>query len=237
MNYITTLSVLAATTATAALAAPALAAPVTFGQTSQDANTGAGDFGQAFVLNDDGSSSFNAPSYTLDSATFYRGSGVTSGTTLTDLFLDVYENTGADESATFGTGGAPTGVSYLGSSTNSVPYSTLADGAALDFTFSGISLDADTKYYLVFSRDGAAGSLVGTSTQQFQGTGGFTYVNIDDVDTAPLLVGNEAGDTGNAGSGANEHRFLTTVTAVPEPGGVAAAFACLSLLAARRRRC
>ena len=238
MTRLTTLTTLTAATAML-VTAPAFAAPVTFGQTSSDANTGTGDFGQAFVLNADGDSDFAAPAYTLDSATFFRGSDQGGSST---LYLDVYQNDGAGESATFSSSGAPADVSYLGSSTNFVNHDAASQGNALNFTFSGITLDPETKYYLVFSSDAGAGNLVGTSTRQFGANSGFNYVNIDDVDTAPLLGGNEAGDTGDSstpdsnGFVANEHQFTATVTAVPEPASAFAVVGGLALLAARRRR-
>ncbi len=210
------------------------AAPITFGQTNDDANSGSGDFGQAFVL--DADSGYTADAYTLDTATFFRGSIAGGSST---LYLDVYENDGADESATFTGGGAPSGVTYLGSSTNFVNHDTANQGDALDFTFAGISLDPGTKYYLVFSSDAIEGALVGTSTRQIgvdNNAAAFNYVNIDDVDTAPLFGGNEAGDTGPASGTANEHRFTATVTEVPEPGSMALLGLGGLLVAARRRR-
>ena len=210
------------------------AAPITFGQTNDDANTGSGDFGQAFVL--DADSGFTADSYTLNTATFFRGSDAGGSST---LFLDVYQNTGADESATFSGSGAPAGVTYLGSSINSVNHDTASQGDALDFAFADIVLDSETKYYFVFSTNGIAGALVGTSTRQLQvdnNAAAFNYVNIDDVDTAPLLAGNEAGDTGLSSGTANEHRFTATVTAVPEPSSMALLGLGGLLVAARRRK-
>ncbi|MEM8736906.1 MAG: PEP-CTERM sorting domain-containing protein [Planctomycetota bacterium] len=223
-------SLLSAALSIGAFTLPAAASPITFGQLNEDGSTGSGDFGQTFVLTaDDG---FTAPSFTLDAATFFRGSAAGGSDT---LFLDVYVNSGADESATFTASGAPAGVTYLGSSANSNNHDTAELGDALDYTFSGIEILPGTIYYLVFSSDAVEGNLVGTSTQQFQATTGFNYSNIDPLNTNPLLAGNEAGDIGLPSDGANEHRFTATVTAVPEPGSMALIALGGGLMLVRRR--
>lgn len=120
---------------------------------------------------------------------------------------------------------------YASDSSGLVPSSAIASFVALanGFTLSGVSLDANTHYWLVLSN--ADGATDWAWTEISGGTGGgYTgvWANSDD-----------AGTTWFSNSSETPLQFalsIASVSAVPEPAGWACLLAALPLLAVAKRR-
>ncbi|HOW71788.1 MAG TPA: hypothetical protein PKY77_14405 [Phycisphaerae bacterium] len=177
------------------------------------------------------------PFLTLDALTFTRPANDTTQTPIlgtgngqlssvaAPVFVDVY--TSRDGILSFS--------GYLGSSTTSVIFNDgvdpIAPGESFTFSFSGITLDKDAAYWLVFSEDGIEGEVSSFRSR----------VNTSGNDSTPgpgpgYLVGNIAQVEYSGAIKDWGVEFTATVTAVPEPISLAMlAFASTSLRIRRRR--
>lgn len=153
--------------------------------------------------------------YSLDSLDF-QSAGIVAG----DFYLDVYM--AADSSTSWG--GAPTGT-YLGSS-SAFSFAAADNGDPVSASFSGINLDVDKNFFLVFSDTSTAGSIV---------TAGIKTRNAD----PSYLVngGSSAAVEQINGDGGEFMTFDATFAIVPEPSTLALfGLAGLALVATRFRK-
>lgn len=171
------------------------------------------------------------PTFQLDSLTLIRpndtttpsiGMGVRQTTSAdTPVFVDVYSTY---DGTTLG--------GYLGSSSSGVAWNSTAADQPFTFTFVGIALQADQKYWFVFSEDNVDGEL--SNFRLKVSTAG------DDVTPGPgkgYLV-NDTLQVIKAPAGASDNwgvAYTVGFTTIPEPG-IAALLAAGGLLISLRKR-
>jgi len=198
-------------------------------------DSGGLNYGQAFLL-DSSLPEFDpgADMYTLDSLTLYKGVG---GGGAAAVWINVFETTGDTSGLDFDSN--TNGVTFVGASQASVGYAAATGsgnstpGDALNWNFSGITLDTDTDYFLVFSTTNTLGNYIGASVGVSGGGGDpESYLNITDANSDPLFGG-------APGTSGNDNLYSISVTVVPEPSSlllVGSAFM-LGVVCWKRRTC
>ena len=215
------------TTALLAVAMCGMAHAAIISQSNNNTTSGGANYGQRFELN-----STLITEQTLQSISFNKGPNGGGSST---LYLDIY----AIGTATIGSidfsSNSTTGLNYLGSSDNSINYSSATNGSELTWTFSSITLPQDVALFAVFSSDGVDGNYVGTSVQNANSG---SYTNISNAISDPLYGGDA-----EANNGDNFYEISVIPepsSVIPEPSSLAlltiAGLLIDGLLIARRRR-
>ena len=159
--------------------------------------------------------------YTLNSFNFNAGGA--GGT----YWLNVYQAGSSAEASGFDfSSNDTTGLTFLGSSANSIDTSAFSNGDALSYTFSGITVSPDRDVFIAFSTNSAAGSFVQASLKSVNQTSP-TYSNLLTVDVE---------DINGADSGESITFTGDFTEVVPEPAtmGMVAAGGALLMLFRRR---
>jgi len=232
-------------------AVPAHAAMIA--QTNADSISGAADYGQNAELDSSLPEFDDAPAYTLDSFSLWKGfnnySGDNSGAVYVDVYLQGTFVGDPDFSNTGNNGGsAEPGMTYLGSSDNAVDYAAASAGSnpqddpvvlgdKLTWTFTDIEIPVDTRFYLVISDDNTDGDLVGASFVNNGATANpnqaLALTNISAADSNPLFGGSPAS---NKATDAEDNFYEASFTAIPEPASLVLLGVGSLLIALPRRR-
>lgn len=171
---------------------------------------------------DTGLPAFSGPSFTLDTFTFRQGIDADSV-----YFLNIYEGT-ATGSTDFTPGSENVSdLTFLGASDNSVDWGLTTNGSA-NYTFTGVTLSADTDIFVVLSTTTASGSF---ALGGFHTNNGGPWNN--DADFNNLLAVNY--DELNDEDGATGIIWSASVTAIPEPSSIVLMVAALGAILAFRR--
>ncbi len=209
-----------------ALAAGPAASAAVIAQTADDNDSGAGNWGQELRLDSSLDEFDDAPAYTLDAFTVYRGNADGGGAA---IYADVYiADTSAEADNDFSSSTA--GLTYLGSSTNTVNHDTASQGDSLSFAFLGINIAVDRDFFVVLSDTATEGSFIGASLRIEGADSGQIYTNITDAGSDPIF------NNGDGGSFDNDNTYDVALTAVPEPASLALLAAGSLLMVGRRRR-
>lgn len=201
-------------------------------QTATDGNSGKKNFGQQILLDSSNPEFDDFPVYTLDDVSFWAAQNG-DFTDEQTVYIDVYTQGTRIGDPEFNPADTVdiAGLTYLGSSSNAVDYTTgSSSGTKVTWTFSGINIPVDEFVYLVFSGDAVSGDFESGAFNNHSATGpGLVLVGISEANSNPLFGGNP-----NT-SETQDNRYEANFTGVPEPSSLALLAAGGLLLAKRRR--